>query len=77
MNFGDAPNLLEYPRYNAAIEINNPEDSEFYLNKMLFDKDFIKSLSYEKVIENWASGLSGNSHIKLRKLIMEQISGEK
>lgn len=56
------------------MEINNHEDSEFYLNKMLFDKDFIKSLSYKKVIENWSNGLSGNSHIRLKKLIEEQVS---
>lgn len=56
------------------MEINNPEDSEFYLNKMLFYKDFTKSLSFEEVIENWGNGLTGNYHIRLKKLIEEQIS---
>jgi len=74
MNFGDTPHLLEYPKVNAAVEINNPENSEFYLNKMLFDKKFINNLRYEKVIEDWANGLDENSHIRFEKLIEEQIS---
>lgn len=74
MNFGGTSRLLEYPKVNAAVEINNPENSEFYLNKMLFDKNFVNNLCYEKVIEGWANGLDGNSHIRFDKLIEEQIS---
>ena len=74
MNFGDTPCLLEHPKLNAAVEINNPENSESYLNKMLLDKNFVNNLCYERVIEDWASGLDGNSHIRFEKLIENQIS---
>jgi len=73
MNFGEMPGLLEYPKVDAAVEINGPEKSEFYMDKMLFDESFVNGLRYEKVREDWASGLDGNSHIRFEKLIEEQI----
>lgn len=73
MNFGEVPNIMEYPKVNAAVEINDPKDSEFYLNKMLFDKKFIASFNYEKIVQNWANGVNGESYIKMKELIEKAI----
>lgn len=69
MNFGDKPRLLEYPKFNAAIEINDPEESEFYLDKMLFDEKYKEKIDYNKVKKNWANNLDGLSHFRLKEII--------
>ncbi|MHC2995274.1 MAG: hypothetical protein IBV53_07235 [Candidatus Atribacteria bacterium] len=72
MIFGEVPKLMEQAKVNAAVEINKPEETDYYLYKMLFDKKFIENIKYKIVIKELANNVDGKACIKFTKLI-EQV----
>ena len=59
----------------ATIQSNNPpQQIELPNNAIAGTGKIIARYKDEEVIENWANGLDGNSHVRLEKLIEGQLS---